>query len=52
MAGGSATKSARAASTIVVKGLCSAIGWSQLGMVSGGTNAEEMKVSGKRIVNP
>jgi hypothetical protein len=31
--------SARAASTMVVNGLCSAIGWSQLGIVATGTNA-------------
>src|SRR5436190_2611609 len=45
-------KSARAASTIVVNGLCSAIGCSQLGIESTGTNAEETNVRGKRIVNP
>ena len=45
-------KSALAASTIVVNGLCSAIGCNQLGIVSGGTKADEMKVSGNRIVNP
>ena len=37
---------------MVVNGLCSAIGWSQLGIESTGTNAEETNVSGKRIVNP
>lgn len=45
-------KRARAASTVVVNGLCSAIGWSQLGMVSTGTKAEETNVNGKRMVNP
>ena len=44
--------SARAAFTMHVNGLCSAIGWSQLGIVSTGTNADETKVTGKRIVNP
>ena len=43
---------ARAASTMVVNGLCSAIGWSQLGIVSTGTNAEETNVTGNRIVKP
>jgi hypothetical protein len=43
---------ARSASTIFVNGLCSAIGWSQLGIESTGTNADETNVSGKRIVNP
>src|SRR5918994_948802 len=46
------TNSARAASTIVVNGLFSAIGSSQLGIVSTGTNADEMNVTGKRIVKP
>src|SRR6476659_10578019 len=45
-------KSARAALTMYVKGLCSAIGWSQLGIESTGTNADETNVTGKRIVNP
>src|SRR5918996_4308270 len=49
---GVSTKSARAASTIVVKGLFSANGCSQPGIVSTGTNADEMKVTGKRIVKP
>ena len=35
-----------------VNGLCSAIGCSQLGIESTGTNADETKVTGKRIVNP
>src|SRR5215831_12312958 len=43
---------ARAALTMVVNGLCSANGWSQLGIESTGTNADETNVSGKRIVNP
>ena len=46
------TKSARAASTIVVNGLYSAMGWSQSGIVSTGTNADETNVTGKRMVNP
>ena len=44
--------SARTALTMYVNGLCSAIGWSQLGIEATGTNAEETNVSGKRIVNP
>ena len=46
------TKSALAASTIVVNGLFSANGWSQLGIDSTGTNADDTNVSGKRIVKP
>jgi hypothetical protein len=42
-------KTARAASTIVVKGFASATGSSQFGIVSGGTNAEETNVTGNRI---
>src|SRR5262249_3732912 len=49
---GAPRNSARAASTMVVNGLCSAIGCSQLGIESTGTNAEETNVRGKRIVNP
>jgi hypothetical protein len=45
-------KSARAASTIVENGLCSAKGCSQLGIVSTGMKADEMKVIGNRNVNP
>jgi hypothetical protein len=37
---------------MAVNGLCSAIGWSQLGIVATGTNADETNVTGKRIVNP
>src|SRR2546430_3529800 len=37
---------------MVVNGLCSAIGWSQLGIVATGTNAEETNVTGNRIVKP
>ena len=44
--------SARAAFTMYVNGLCSAIGWSQLGIVSTGTNADETNVIGNRIVKP
>src|SRR6185503_2409921 len=44
--------SARAALTIFVNGLCSAIGCSQLGIVWTGTNADETNVTGNRIVNP
>ncbi len=46
------TKRARAASTIVVNGLCSATGCSHPGIDSTGTNADETNVSGKRTVNP
>jgi len=46
------TKSARTALTMFVNGLCSAIGCSQSGIESGGTNADETNVSGKRIVKP
>src|SRR5690349_8140319 len=49
---GTPRNSARAASTMVVNGLCSAIGCSQLGILSTGTNADETNVSGKRTVNP
>src|SRR3712207_1345751 len=45
-------KSARVASTIVVNGLCAANASSHDGIDRTGTNAEETKVSGKRIVNP
>ena len=37
---------------MIVNGLFSATGWSQLGIDSIGTNADETKVSGKRITNP
>jgi hypothetical protein len=43
---------ARAASTMVVIGLFSAKPCSQPGIDATGTKAEEMKVSGKMIVNP
>ena len=43
------TNSARAALTMIVNGLCSAIGWSQAGIESTGTKADETKVSGNRI---
>ena len=46
------TKSARAALTIVVNGLCSANGCSHPGIESTGTNADEMNVIGNRIVKP
>ena len=46
------TKSARAALTIVVNGLCSAIGCSHDGIDSTGTNAEDTNVSGNNTVNP
>src|SRR4029453_10888892 len=49
---GTPRNSARAAFTMYVNGLCSAIGWSQLGIESTGTNADEKNVTGKRIVNP
>jgi hypothetical protein len=42
----------RTAFTMIVNGLFSATGWSQLGMEATGTNADETNVSGKRIVNP
>ena len=45
-------KSARAASTIVVNGLCSATGCSHEGIDSTGTNADDTNVSGTMIVNP
>src|SRR4029079_4590156 len=44
--------SARAALTIFVNGLCSAIGCSQLGIVWTGKNADETNVTGNRIVKP
>src|SRR6476646_2191082 len=44
--------SARAALTIFVNGLCSALGCSQSGMVATGTNADETNVTGNRIVKP
>jgi hypothetical protein len=37
---------------MVVNGLCSAIGWSQLGIDETGTNADDTKVTGKRTVKP
>ncbi len=37
---------------MIVNGLFSANGWSQLGIDSTGTKADETKVSGKRIVKP
>ena len=37
---------------MIVNGLFSATGWSQLGIVSTGTNADETNVSGKRMVKP
>jgi hypothetical protein len=37
---------------MVVNGLCSATGWSQLGIESTGTNAEDTNVTGKRTVKP
>jgi hypothetical protein len=49
---GVSRKRARTASTIVVNGLISATVSSQLGIDPSGTNADETKVSGKRIVNP
>ena len=45
-------KSARTASTMKVTGFASATGCSQSGIDAIGTNADEMKVSGKMIVNP
>jgi hypothetical protein len=37
---------------MVVNGLAEATPWSQLGIVSTGTNADETNVSGKMIVKP
>ena len=45
-------KSPRTALTMIVNGLFSATGCSQLGIDATGTNADETNVSGKRIVNP
>ena len=49
---GVSRKRARAASTIVVNGLFSATGSSQLGIDSTVTKADETNVTGKRIVKP
>ena len=49
---GVSRNSERTASTMTVTGFTSATGCSQPGIESTGTNAEEMNVSGKMIVNP
>ncbi len=43
--------STRTRFTQIVTGLCSAIGWSHEGKVSGGTNAELTNTNGNTIVN-
>jgi hypothetical protein len=49
---GPSTNSARAASTIVLKGLASANAWTAAGIDSGGTNADDANVSGKITMKP